>query len=93
MITLPAADGTVVVRNTRPRHKFHDIAVKGNGTGTLTIKGKKVGSSVFEDIPDGLIDLSAPVSIQVEGVIEEYEFTLAGVTSTDDILISDTSRN
>lgn len=93
MITLPAANGAVVVKNSRPRHKFHDIAVKGNNTGTLTIKGKKVGSSVFEDIPDGLIDLSAPTSIQVEGVIDEYEFTLAGVSGTDAILVSDTSRN
>jgi len=93
MITLPAADGVVVVTNTRPRHKFHDIAVKGNKTGTLTIRGKKVGSDMFEDIPDAVITLSAPLSVQVEGVIGEFEFTLAGVTGTDVIIVTDTSRN
>lgn len=93
MITLQAANGTTVVNNTRPRHKFHDIAVKGNNTGTLVIKGRKIGSSVFEDIPDGTITLSAPVSIQVEGVIEAYEFTISGISGSDTVQVTDTSRN
>jgi len=93
MINLKPVDGTVEVRNKFPHHRFHDIAVKGNKTGTLTIRGKKIGGSVFEDIPDGVITLSAPLSIMVEGVIEYYEFTLAGVTGTDEVIVSDTSRN
>ena len=93
VINLPATDGTYTIKNTRPHHKFHDIAVSGNQTGTLAIRGKKNGADNFESIPDGTVGLSDPVSLQVEGVIEEYEFTLSGVTGTDDIVITDTSRN
>jgi hypothetical protein len=69
----------------------HHIGVKTTGTaGTLTIQAKAPGSATFEDIPDATaIDLSAPVSVQVEGAIAEFLFTVSGATATDIITVTD----
>ena len=63
----------------------HHIGVKTTGTaGELKIQAKAPGSATFEDIPDATaIDLSAPVSVQVEGAIAEFLFTVSGATATD----------
>jgi hypothetical protein len=63
----------------------HHIGVKTSGTvGALKIQAKAPGSAVFEDIPNATaIDLAAPISVQVEGAIAEFLFTINGATATD----------
>lgn len=71
------------------------IAVTSSGSapvGTLTLTAKPPGGEVFEEIPDGIIDLAAPVSVQVEGAISEINVNLAGVTGVDTITLVDTQR-
>jgi hypothetical protein len=71
------------------------IAVEAFGSspvGTLVLTAKAPGSGVFEAIPDGTIDLSAPTSVQVQGAISEINVNLAGVTGIDQIIVADTQR-
>lgn len=68
----------------------HHIAVKTTGTaGAIKIQGKAPGSSRFEDIPEaGAIDLADPVSIQVQGAIVEFLFTVSGADPSDAITVT-----
>ena len=56
--------------------------------GTLTVRARGPRARDFEDIVDSagapinVIDLSAPERLSFEGVVGDYEFTAAGVTST-----------
>ena len=60
-------------------------------SGTLEIKARPPGAVNFEAIPDAsAIDLVSPVSIQVAGVVEEFEFTLTDVTGEAVVTITDT---
>ena len=61
----------------------HQLGFKVVGpltTGTLTISAKAPGSSVFELVPDGVIDLTATTSLLFTFVAAEYNFNLASVT-------------
>ncbi len=91
-ITIPATDGTYTRRIVTPRNLYHDLAFSLTDVtgGTLTIRGRKNGSTFFEALPDNVIDLSAPHTIQFQGIVVEYEFTLASVTGTaTEIAITD----
>ena len=91
---LPLVDGVYIKPTASRYERLHDLAVNTTNitAGTLTVTGRKPGSSVFETIPDGTIDLSAPVSVLFEGTVEEYHFELTGVTGTaESLVITDTA--
>ena len=71
-------------QNRNSNSSMHQLAVKGNGTiaGTLTILARGVGSTVFEPVPDGLIDLAAPTTVLFQFALAEYQFQLAGFAGT-----------
>ena len=74
---VPAQDGTY--NRVLKTGKFHDIMVKGDGTmtgGTLTVKCQPFGAAddLYNDIPNGVIDLSAPEQIQFQGSVQAYQF-------------------
>ena len=83
-----AVDGTYT--RTLSTGKFHQISVRpelGTMSGTLTINAKAPGSSVFETIPDNVIDLSATQTLIFSGAIEEYQFILSGFSGSATTLI------
>ena len=85
---ITAVDGTYT--RTLNTGKFHQISVKpelGTMSGTLTVTAKAPGSAVFEDIPDGTIDLSATQTVIFSGAIEEYQFVLSGFSGSATTLI------
>lgn len=93
-LTIPASNGTYVVKTTTLYERLHDIAVDTTGvtSGQLIIKGKKPGSSVFETIPDGTINLAAPTTVLFEGTVAAFEFTLSSYVGTATVLnITDTA--
>ena len=70
----------------------HVLGIKTEGTltaGTLTIRVKAPGSSVFEIVPDGVIDLTNIKSVLFSFVVSQYEFTLSGIVGSDQITITD----
>lgn len=72
----------------------HDVAIRANGAtaGTVTLTGRKAGSDTFEAIPDGIIDLSAITSVQIEGSIAEFEITIAGIVGATSLYLTDTTQ-
>lgn len=91
---IPFADGTYTRKFSSNRDKLHDIAFNLTNItgGVLTIRARKPGATFFEDIPDGIVDLSTPTSVTFNGAVAEYEFTLAGATgSASRLIITDTS--
>lgn len=94
VFNIDGQDGVTIEKNSYANDLVHNVAIEAVGAtgGTITLRGKKPGSQVFEDIPDGTIDLSAIHSIQFTGAVSEYEFTLESFAGTGDIRITDTSQ-
>lgn len=93
-LNIPFEDGTYLRKFSSPRDKQHDVALDLTDvtSGTLTIRARKPGSTYFESVPDGVIDLAAPHSVTFVGAVREYEFTLASAVGTTAVLeITDTS--
>lgn len=91
---IPAVDGTYTSRTPSVYERWHDFAVSTSGvtSGQLVVRGKKPGSSVFETIPDGTIDLAAPHTVLFEGTVAEYEFVLSSfVGSAAELTVTDTA--
>lgn len=90
---LQGVNQTSTRKNQSATNPNHDLSVsaKGATAGTITITGRKVGSDIFESIPDGVIDLAAINSIQFIGTVQEYRFDVAGFTGTGNITITDTT--
>ena len=60
-------------------HMYHQLAFKPNGgsmSGSLLVQVRGAGSNVFEDVPDGTIDLSNPKSLLFTFSVSEHKFTL-----------------
>lgn len=91
---LNGTNGVSTKQNPNRHDLYHDVAISAPGitAGTLVIKGKKVGADIYEDIPDGTINLSAPTSIQFTGSVQSYEFTVSGIAGSGGIAVSDTSQ-
>lgn len=92
VLSIPAVDGTVL-RSVNFLGFNHHIGVTTDAvaTGTLEIKARPPGSEVFEVIEGAeALDLAALESVQVTGVIEEYQLTLASATGATTITITDT---
>ena len=75
---------------------YHTIAVAPkDGTmtaGTLTVSARAPGSTVFEAVPDGAIDLAAPKSVLFTFPVAEYKVELNDFTGTaDTLLLQDTA--
>lgn len=88
------SDGVKKVTSVRNRsdEREHDISIKTHtpiASGTITIKGRKPGSDIFEDFSGGTIDMSSPHTIQVVGVIAEFELTFSGVSGAGIVFLSD----
>lgn len=93
-LNIPFVNGVYKRKHDNPYDRYHDVAldVTDVTSGTLTIRARKNGSSFFEDLPDGVIDLALPTSITFQGTVIEYEFTLADAVGTTNTLeITDTS--
>ena len=91
---LEGVNGTTEHKNAPANDLYHDLAVNSTGftAGTLIITGRKPGSPLFEAIPDGVIDLTAPTSIQFTGGVAVYKFGLAGLVGEGSITITDNSQ-
>lgn len=93
-LNIPFVDGTYPRKFSSPRDKEHDIGLDLTDvtSGTLTIRARKPGSTFFEDVPDGVVNLASPHTVTFFGAVREYEFTLASVVGTTSVLeITDTS--
>lgn len=92
-LEIPAVNGTYVRKSSAINERLHDLAVNTSkvSAGTLVVKARKPGSSIFESIPDNTINLASPHSILFEGTVADYEFTLSGVAGTGPIPITDTA--
>jgi len=88
---IPAVNGTIQRAGNilAVTHHF-GIATDAPATGTLKIEARPPGATVFEVVPGAeALDLAALDSVQVTGVIEEYEITLTSVTGATEIVITD----
>ena len=91
---IPFTDGTHKVPFSSHYAKDHNLAFNLNNvtSGTLSVRARKPGSSFFETIPNGVINLSNPSSISFTGAVQEYEFTLdSSVGTATYIVITDTA--
>jgi len=93
--TLQPENGVQTIITKNSGQLRHDVAIRANGAtaGTITLRGRKAGSDVFEEIPDGVIDLAAITTIQIEGSIAEYEVTIAGLTGATSMHLTDTTQD
>lgn len=57
--------------------------------GTLQVFAKADGCDVYEPLPDGAIDLTAPLSLLFTFRLKDYQFVLSGVSGSGDITIID----
>lgn len=92
-LNIPFVNGAYVRQFSSPLLKSHDLALDLTGItgGTLVIEARKPGSSFFEAIPDGTINLASPSSVTFYGSVREYRFTLSGATGTaSELVITDT---
>jgi hypothetical protein len=88
---ITAINGTYTIPSPEGNMRYHDFAVNIPASvtaGTVTVTGKKPGSSFFEAIE--AIDLSAPSTIQFIGAVEEYKFVLTGVAGSGTLTFTDT---
>lgn len=60
-------------------------------SGSLTVQVKAPGSSVFEDVPNGVIDLSDIKTVLFQFKASAYRFTVSGTTESGTIAITDSS--
>lgn len=93
-LNIPFVDGVYKRRHDNRYDRYHDLAIDATDVtgGTLVIRARKPGSSFFEDVPDGTVDLATPNSVTFQGSVTEYEFTLSGVVGTTTVLeLTDTS--
>lgn len=89
---LDVENGTQDIKSRQGGELYHDLAFRISGSspsGTITVIAKKYGSSNFESIPDGTIDLSSPVSILFTGGVAEYRFVISGVSGISSIYVTD----
>lgn len=73
---------------------YHQVSfqvINGNPTtGTVEIKARSFGSDLYESIPDGLIDLTAPQTLLFQFNVEAFQFTVTGSdVSEGNILVND----
>lgn len=81
--TIPAANGTYTQKSQDSSLSYHQLAIKTNGTptaGSVTVNAKSPGSSVFEPVPSGTIDLTAPVVLNFTSSVLEYQVVVTGIT-------------
>lgn len=52
-------------------------------TATVTVSAKGRGMEIFELVPDGAIDMTAPSSLLFTFCATDYRFALSNVTGTD----------
>ena len=93
--TLQPIDGEQTIANNKSIDLYHDVSLRANGenqAGTVTLTGKKPGSDVFEDIPDGVFDLSNLKSIMFTGCVAEYKITISGISGVTSLYLTDTSQ-
>ena len=91
ILRISAVDGTVRRAGNTLAFTHHiAIATDAPATGTLKIEAKPPGSATFEAIPGAeALDLAALESIQVLGLMEEFELTLTNVTGATELTITD----
>jgi len=72
----------------------NQIVIKGLATGTATVKAKGRGSDVFEDVINGVIDLTSSRTITIsDAMIEEFSIEVsAGTPYTVSVFQSDHRR-
>lgn len=93
-LSIPFQNGTYIREFSSFRDKSHDLGFDLTNivSGALSIRAKKPGSTFFENIPNGVIDLANPRSVSFTGSVAEFEFTLSSVVGTATVLaITDTS--
>ena len=87
-------DGDQVIRTNNSGDLYHDLSIRVSGAtpaGTVTLTGRKPGSDVFEEIPDGVFDLSNLNSIQFTGGVFEYNVNISGLSGVSFMQITDTT--
>jgi hypothetical protein len=90
-MNIPAVDGTYTRPSPESNMRYHDFAVDIPASvtaGTVTITGRKPGSSFFEAI--SAIDLASPSSLQFTGTVEDYKFVVTGIAGSGTLYFTDT---
>lgn len=92
--TLQPVDGDQLISTRNSGDLYHDVAIRASNAtaGTLTLTARKAGSDVFEEIPDGVFDLSNLNSIQFTGSVTEYKVTIADIAGVTSLYLTDTSQ-
>ncbi|AFV51092.1 lower collar protein [Vibrio phage VPMS1] len=95
MYQVPSSASETKVESRNETLAYHAIAVapkEGTATaGTVTVSARAPGSDVFEAIPDGAIDLSAPETVLFTFPVAEYKVVVSGFAGTaTTLLLQDT---
>jgi len=83
---VPLANGVYESQNIRSVGSdnttyYHQVSFEVNGSptaGTIEIKAQSPDSQVYEAIPDGVIDLTAPQTLLYQFNTKLYQFTVTG---------------
>ncbi len=95
MYQIPSSASETKVESRNETLAYHAVAISAKeGTttaGTVTLSARAPGSAVFEAIPDGVVDLSAPETVLFTFPVAEYKVVLAGFAGTaTTLLLQDT---
>tara|TARA_R110000796_G_scaffold62616_6_gene144404 strand:+ start:5101 stop:5379 length:279 start_codon:yes stop_codon:yes gene_type:complete len=88
---ITAVNGTYIRPSPESNMRYHDFAIDVPASvtgGTVTITGRKPGSSFFEAI--SAIDLASPSSLQFTGTVEEYKFVVTSIAGSGTLCFTDT---
>ena len=96
-LTVPLVDGTynrLIKRNAIKASHCLSFDIRGAlSAGTMVITAKAPGSSVFEEIPNGTIDLTALTTVLMTFPVSEYKFvvsSMAGSAADNQVIVTDT---
>jgi hypothetical protein len=92
--TLTPQNGVQELRTNQGGETSHDLAIRADGAspiGTITITGRKPGSTVFEPIPDATLSLAALKTIRFNGAVTEYRLTITLLSGVTALYLTDTA--
>lgn len=73
----------------------HQLSFKINGSptgGTLQIQTRSPGSDTYENVPNGMVDLTAIQTVLFQFKVRDYRFIVAGTGVTSgEVVVSDIS--
>lgn len=84
-LSTTATDVIIAAPTNRGFYNSVTLGENADGTitaGTLTVECKAPNAAEFEAPTVNTVDLSAPLRLQIEGIIQDYSFTITGFAGT-----------